>query len=114
MATHTIKVWTKELYTIRIYGRKTGGPGVSLTYGLNDSGTPLSIGTPLTTTGQLLLTAYAEYGDTIYISNDGSYSQCSQEATDSYCTSYTCSLPESFIVTSNIDISTEVDTSTSC
>jgi len=113
-ATHSLKVWTKTQYRVRIYGAKTSGPGVSLTYGVNDSNTPNTAGGSLTEGGGLLATIYVDYNDIVYINNDGFYAQCSQEATNSYCESYGCSAPDSYVITANTDISTKVEAGTSC
>jgi hypothetical protein len=107
MATHTLKIWFREQFKVRLYGVKTGGAGVSLKYGVNDSGTPENTDFSLTTSGQLVKTFYVDPNDTVYISNDQTREQCSQEGENTYCSTYTCSL-ESFIITGNTDISTEV------
>lgn len=118
-APHTISEFYGKSYilTVRLYGKKNNSVGtIQLKYGINDTEMPNSAGF-LTTGGGLMATFTVNSGDIVYISNlDGatSYQQCSQIGTDTYCSVYECNVYDSFTITSNTDISTQINTSTTC
>jgi hypothetical protein len=110
----TTTTTTAATRTVRIYGNRQGTLGTSrVYYKVNSGGTVLGGGL-LTTTGTLYYTLTVNSGDTVYIytSPDADtpvsyHHDCAQVATDTYCTTFTCSgsLGKTFTITTNTDIS---------